>query len=203
MAQGYLAKSASNTEGMSYDAMLYCKTNIAGYFFDGFIKVDVSHNLNITSNPVETGASIVDHAYVLPAEITMQVVMSDVHQSLVPGQFEGGWSRSRTAFDLLRELQRSRIPFSVLCRLGLYENMLIKSLEANDDANTFQALSATVTLVEIPVARVKQVEISKASQTTLSTEMGKVQAVNLSAEEQSTFWVQVLGKDYIPSGRSS
>lgn len=199
MAVGYLAKSATNTEGMSYDALLYCKTNIAGYFFDGFIKVDATHKLNITSNPVETGASIVDHAYVLPANITMEVVMSDVHQSMVPGQFEGGWSRSKTSFEILQQLQRSRIPFSVLCRFGLYENMLIESIQGNDDSETYQALKATVNLVEIPLARVKEVEISKASQTTISTEMGKIQAVNLSTDEQAGFWVQVLGKDYIPS----
>lgn len=54
MSEGYLAKSATDTTGMSYDAMLYCKTNIGGYFFDGFITVDVTSELEITENPVET-----------------------------------------------------------------------------------------------------------------------------------------------------
>ena len=52
--------------------------------------------------------------------------------------------------------------------------MLIKSLSANDDKETFRALQATVTLVEIPVARVKTVKISKASQTTIDTKMAEL-----------------------------
>ena len=87
MADGYLARSATNTDGMTVEAMLYCKTNIAGYFFDGFMDIDVASELEVTENPVETGTAIADHSYVKPTEVTMQVIMSDVHQSLVPGQF--------------------------------------------------------------------------------------------------------------------
>ena len=84
---GYLAKSGSDTTGLSYDAMLFCKTNIAGYFFDGFMSVSHERKLTITQNPVETGASVVDHAYVNPTTVTMKIMMSDVHQSIIPRQF--------------------------------------------------------------------------------------------------------------------
>ena len=53
--------------------------------------------------------------------------------------------------------------------------MLIESISAEDTKETFRALDATVTLVEIPVARVKTVKISKASQTTIDTKMAEVQ----------------------------
>lgn len=186
MADGYLARSATNTDGMTLEAMLYCKTNIAGYFFDGFMDIDVASELEVTENPVETGTVIADHSYVKPTEITMQVIMSDVHQSLVPGQFTGGWSRSVTAYKILKEIQTKRIPIAVLCRLGLFENMVIRRLQANDTADTYQALSATVTLVELPIARVKTVEISLASQTTINTEMGKLQAVDTTDKEDES-----------------
>lgn len=186
MADGYLARSATNTDGMTLEAMLYCKTNIAGYFFDGFMDIDVASELEVTENPVETGTAIADHSYVKPTEITMQVIMSDVHQSLVPGQFTGGWSRSVTAYKILKEIQTKRIPIAVLCRLGLFENMVIRRLQANDTADTYQALSATVTLVELPIARVKTVEISLASQTTINTEMGKLQAVDTTDKEDES-----------------
>lgn len=186
MAGGYLARSATNTDGMTLEAMLYCKTNIAGYFFDGFMDIDVASELEVTENPVETGTAIADHSYVKPTEITMQVIMSDVHQSLVPGQFTGGWSRSVTAYKILKEIQTKRIPIAVLCRLGLFENMVIRRLQANDTADTYQALSATVTLVELPIARVKTVEISLASQTTINTEMGKLQAVDTTDKEDES-----------------
>lgn len=186
MADGYLARSATNTDGMAVEAMLYCKTNIAGYFFDGFMDIDVASELEVTENPVETGTAIADHSYVKPTEVTMQVIMSDVHQSLVPGQFTGGWSRSVTAYKILKEIQTKRIPIAVLCRLGLFENMVIRRLQANDTADTYQALSATVTLAELPIARIKTVEISLASQTTINTEMGKLQAVDTTDKEDES-----------------
>ena len=188
MSEGYIATSGTPTAGLTYDALLYCKTNIGGYFFDGFIKVDHSIELQTTSNPVETGASIVDHAYVKPAELTMKVMMSDVHQSLVPEQFTGASFRSVNAWQVLRKLQSDRIPMSVFTRLGLYTNMLITKLTASDTAETFRALSAEVTLREIPVARVKTVKISSADQTTINTEMGKIEASQINNELQSLLY---------------
>ena len=188
MAEGYLSPNGSPTAGLTYDAMLYCKTNIGGYFFDGFMQVDHNIELQTTENPVETGASIVDHAYVKPAEVVMKVMMSDVHQSLVPGQFTGTRFRSTNAWQVLRKLQSDRSPMSIFTRLGLYTNMLITKLSASDTAETFRALSAEVTLKEIPVARVKTVKISSADQTTVNTEMGKIEASQVGNELQSLLY---------------
>ena len=188
MSEGYIATSGTPTAGLTYDALLYCKTNIGGYFFDGFINVDHTIELQTTSNPVETGASVVDHAYVKPAELVMKVMMSDVHQSLVPGQFTGASFRSVNAWQVLRKLHSDRIPMSVLTRLGLYTNMLITKLTTSDTAETFRALSAEVTLREIPVARVKTVKISSADQTTINTEMGKIEASQINDELQSLLY---------------
>ena len=188
MSEGYIATSGTPTAGLTYDALLYCKTNIGGYFFDGFIQVEHNIELQTTSNPVETGASVVDHAYVKPAELTMEVMMSDVHQSLVPEQFTGASFRSVNAWQVLRKLQSDRIPMSVLTRLGLYTNMLITKLTTSDTAETFRALSAEVTLREIPVARIKTVKISSADQTTINTEMGKIEASQINDELQSLLY---------------
>lgn len=172
---GYLAKSGSDTTGLSYDAMLFCKTNIAGYFFDGFMSVSHERKLTITQNPVETGASVVDHAYVNPTTVTMKIMMSDVHQSIIHGQFSDRTFRHTSAWAILKQIQESRIPVDIFTKLGYYKNMLIESISAEDTKETFRALYATVTLVEIPVARVKTVKISKASQTTIDTKMAEVQ----------------------------
>lgn len=176
---GYLAKSGSDTTGLSYDAMLFCKTNIAGYFFDGFMSVSHERKLTITQNPVETGAAIVDHAYVNPSSVTMQIMMSDVHQSIIPGQFSDLTFRHTSAWAVLKQIQESRIPVDIFTKLGYYKNMLIEEISADDTKETFRALSATVKLTEIPVARVKTVKISKASQTTINTKMAEVQVDNI------------------------
>lgn len=188
MSEGYIATSGTPTAGLTYDALLYCKTNIGGYFFDGFMQVDHTIELQTTENPVETGASVVDHAYVKPAKVVMKVMMSDVHQSLVPDQFSGASFRSVNAWQVLRKLQADRIPMSIFTRLGLYTNMLITSLTASDTPETFRALSAEVTLKEIPVARIKTVKISSADQTTVNTEMGKIEASQINDELQSLLY---------------
>lgn len=171
---GYVSKNLEQFRSIGYDALLYCKTNIAGYFFDGYLDVSINSELEITSHPVETGASIADHAYLKPQEITMTVLMSDVHESLVPGQFTGGWSRSVTAYNVLKKIQSDRITVSVLTRLGLFKNMILKSVIADDTDIELFGLRARVTLVELPVARVRTVEISGADQTTIQTEMGNI-----------------------------
>lgn len=176
---GYLSPSATNTQGISPNALVFCKTNIGGYFFDGFITVTHNKRLEITQNPVETGASIVDHSYVKPATLTMKIVVSDAHASLVQGQFSDSWSRAVSAWNVLKQLQEDRIPVSVLTKLDLYENMLIQNLQATDEANTYTTLSADVTLQEIPIARVRTVKISAADQATLKTEMGKIEVERL------------------------
>lgn len=179
MSDGYLAQPFKEIQNNDYDALLYCKTNIAGFFFDGFLNVSHERKLTTTSSPVETGAAIVDHAYVEPAKITMKIIVSDVHQSLIHGQFDGGYARHTQAWQLLKQLQNDRIPMYVFTKLDTYENMLITSITADDNADTFECLIADVELTEIPVARVKEVKITKADQTTVNTEMGKVTGYNV------------------------
>jgi len=192
MAQGYLSPSVNDPLPSDYDSLIYCKTNIGGYFFDGILNIQHSRQLTITENPVETGASIVDHSYVMPAELTMTVMMSDVHRSIYPGQFEGTKSRSIAAWDILKTIQASRIPVSVFTPLGIYNNMLIQSIQATETAKTVHSLSAEVQLREIPVARIKTVKISSAPQTTGSTNLGQLEATTVSSQLTSILY-QLFG----------
>lgn len=183
---GYLNRAAADFSKTSYQGLLYCKTNIGGYFFDGFLDVTHSSNLEITENQIETGASVVDHAYMKPVTLSMTVLVSDVHQSIVPGQFSEGWRRHTSAWQLLKRLQADRTPLSVFTKLALYDNMLIKSIEAVDTDQTLHSLEAKVTLQEVPVATLKTVKISAADQTTLNAEIGKVNAQYLTNSDWST-----------------
>ena len=183
---GYLNRAAADFSKTSYQGLLYCKTNIGGYFFDGFLDVTHSSNLEITENQIETGASVVDHAYMKPVTLSMTVLVSDVHQSIVPGQFSEGWRRHTSAWQLLKRLQADRTPLSVFTKLTLYDNMLIKTIEAVDTDQTLHSLEAKVTLQEVPVATLKTVKISAADQTTLNAEIGKVNAQYLTNSDWST-----------------
>lgn len=157
--------------------LIYLKTNVAGYFFDAFLRVDHTIKLNITEHPVETGANISDHAYLEPKQLIIEIGMSDSSKSLVAGQFSGGSSRSVTAYKLLKELQSQRVPLQIFTRLGVYKNMLIETISAPDDYKTRYSLNATVTFKEIIIAKTKTVKISARPQVTDSTNMGNKELV--------------------------
>lgn len=158
--------------------LIYLKTNVAGYFFDAFLRVDHTSKLNITSHPVETGANISDHAFLEPAELVIEIGMSDTAKSLVNGQFSDGKSRSVTAFQVLKELQAQRIPLQIHTRLNTYKNMLIETISVPDDYRTLYGLKATVTFREVLIASTKTVKLSARPQVTDSTNMGNVEPVD-------------------------
>ena len=157
--------------------MIYVKTNVGGYFFDAVIRTDHTSRLQITEHPVQTGATITDHAFLQPKELVMEIKMSDVARDRADGQFSGGWSKSVTAYQRLRDLQANRIPIQVLTRLGLYQNMMIEVISAPDDYKTLYGLSATITMKEIMVAEVQTVRISARPQVTNSTQRGTPETV--------------------------
>jgi len=172
------------------------KTNIGGYFFDAFLKLDHSSKLKITEHPVEEGANIADHAYVEPQSLTIEIGMSDACTGLVDGQFEQKYTRSVSAFDTLKTLQEQRIPLKVHTRLKTYENMLIETITVPDDYMTLYGLRATIGLREIIVAKTNTVTMpnrtSSAPQKTGETQKGTVQPISgtntksSSAENKST-----------------
>ena len=189
---GYKSKSSTNTNGLSYEALLTCKTNIGGLFFDGFMKVSHESTLTVTEHPVESGASIVDNSYVNPRTIEMQIMMSDALSSYVEGQFVEKYTRSVSAWDALVKIQEQRIPVSVHTRLATYKNMIIVSLRAEDTSETYNGLNATVSLREIPVARLRTVKISEVPQTTDITSMSTITATNLTQDENNSILYNLM-----------
>ena len=190
---GYYPKTLESFRTMTYDSLLYCKTNIGGYFFVFFLNVNVTSQLEMTSHPVETGSAISDHSYMQPKEVSMTIIMSDVHDSLVPGQFEGSWSRSIKAYEILKKIQEERVPVAVLTRIGLFNNMVIKTLSVDDTEKEVWGLRCNVTLVELPVARVRTVEISLADQTTIETEIGNIMSVYPTEQELESVLSMIAG----------
>lgn len=152
------------------------KTSIGGFIFDAYIRLDHNRKTKITQHPVETGASITDHAYVEPAELIIEVGMSDACVSYIEGQFGTNESRSVAAFKILMDLQEKRIPMDVTTRLKHYKNMLIEAISVPDDWQMANGLKASVTLREIIVVGVKTTKMkSSEPHKTGSTNMGTVQ----------------------------
>ncbi len=170
--------------------LVYCKTNIGGWFFDAILSASHVSRLRITEHPVQTGANIADSSFLEPRELTMEIGCSDVATSIIPGQFTGGWSRSVKAFEILKDLQSQRVPIQILTRLGGYKNMLIETLSAPDDYKTIFGLRATVTFKEVLVATTRTVKVSARPKITDSNNKGKVEPVT----SNSSILQQLFGK---------
>jgi hypothetical protein len=155
--------------------LMYIKTNIGGFFFDAIIRTEHTSTLKMTEHPVQTGANIVDHAYMEPAMLVMEIGMSDAMDSMVQGQFTSRYTKSVSAYQVLLDLQKARLPLQVLTRLNLYQNMLIEEITAPDDFKTQFGLRCTVTMKEIFVVEVSTTTVSARPQSTGSTNKGAVQ----------------------------
>lgn len=100
---------------------------------DVIVKERHTHELGITSDPIETGAEVNDHAYKKPKRI----------------ELEFGAGQASETFNALVQLQESRQPFNVVSGLYIYTNMLIETLNADRDMLYSRVCSGRAALQEI------------------------------------------------------
>lgn len=150
------------------------RISIGGLMFDAVIKTDHSSKVTATSHPVEGGANITDHAFVEPAEVTIEIGMTDCN----------GVGVSDKMFSALQSLQNSRRPISIQTRFKRYSNMLIMSMSVPDDYTTMNALKAVLMCKEILIVGTATVAITASGQgqKTGSTNKGTVQAQSASGK---------------------
>ena len=110
------------------------KIKIGSVTIDASIKEDHESNCELTENPIESGADVIDHVSMLPKKLSIEGVVSDSPVSyfeIDPStgkistnfNFFGTSSRSKDAYDTLIKLQESRTPFKVVTGLKVYDNM--------------------------------------------------------------------------------
>lgn len=179
------------------------KWPIGGVYFDGIMRTEHTSRIRPTQYPVQTGVTMTDHAVIEPAELTIEVMMSDCHtmpfvanepildavyqamQSTtmmfsnfmqVKNSADTAENRSVHAWAMLKKMQLSRIPITVETRLQTYENMLIEELSAPDDIKTLNVLKCTVRLREIIFAYVAETQVSARAAATKQTNGGQTPA---------------------------
>jgi hypothetical protein len=89
--------------------------------------------IEITANPIETGAEVNDHAYVKPKKVTLDAADES----------------AAAAYNALVAFQESRVPFYLVTGLTVYPNMLIKMITADRDKTYSNVLRASVDLQEV------------------------------------------------------
>lgn len=117
------------------------------------VSESTNDTLTITKQPVQQGASIVDHAYKEPTTFSMNIFFRDnLSKSL-----------SKVYQELL-DLQVSREPFSVITPKRIYSNMLISTLTQTTDKNTESCLSIAISFQEIIRVAVGTTQVPRAKQ---------------------------------------
>ncbi len=168
------------------------------FYFDAVFHLDHYQELTATRHPIQSGASIVDHAFLEPARLVMEIGMSDAMESFIAGQFTSDNSKSVSAYQTLLQLQSLRIPLTVNTRLNQYQNMLIRSLRAPDSVRTGHGLRVLVTLEEIIVAPVVTNTQSARPDQSSSTNDGTKQPENVPADVQKYLDVLKNGMETPP-----
>lgn len=124
------------------------------FTFDAVFSVEHRANVTATQHPVQAGASVADHAFVEPEEISLEIGMSDT-------ALDASADHSVNAFAQLRAIMDAREPVRLITRLRSYDNMLITSLSAPDDYTTMYSLKASVMLQRINIVSVSVISIQQ------------------------------------------
>ena len=139
------------------------------YVFDAVLELEHEQRLEKTRHPVQTGADISSHAYLMPATCAMFVGMSDamdqyaVAATVAPAlpyqypnytQWTGAATKSVSAYQTMLNLQAARIPLMVTTRLRTYTNMVVTNISPREDFKTTTGLRMRVVFEQIFTATV-------------------------------------------------
>lgn len=138
-------------------ATMIVSPTFGNFVFDAVFSTDHSANLTVTQHPVQSGASISDHAYMEPDEVSIEIGMTDVASDVA----SAGTSRSVNAYTQLRAIMEQREPVTLITRLKTYQNMIITSMSAPDDHTTMHALRASIYFCQINVVSVSTISVQE------------------------------------------
>lgn len=147
----------NDLESSGNDMVLLSNKRIGELVISVLISENHDDKLTITDHPVHRGASISDHAYMMPRKVTLQCGWSNADYAALEGAPVSGSGNGLPTsaqyvdgvYNQLLNLQRSAQPFELVTSRRRYENMLIESLSVTHDATTSGALRVTAGLREV------------------------------------------------------
>lgn len=133
-----------------------------------------SDQLDITDHPVERGAMITDHAFMLPVSVVITCGWSNSPpaRGFIANPVQGVLTESprvltvQEVYEKLRALMTGREIFDVLTGKRKYKNMMLKSLETETDKETENVLLVTATFREVIIVGTEVVTLGAAVDST-------------------------------------
>lgn len=169
---------------MGSNATMIVSPTYGRMVFDAVFSTDHSASLTVTQHPVQSGASVADHSFMEPDEVSIEIGMTDVAAIA-----SGGASRSVNAYTQLRSIMELREPITLVTRLKVYRNMLITSISAPEDYKTMHALRAAIYFQNINMVNVSTVTVQEtvtSSRTTSSSSSSKSSSSGSSSAKSSS-----------------
>ena len=132
---------------------------------DCAIEENHQDEIAITEHPVEQGASITDHAYIKPAEVTLRWGWSNSSPAnagslfgLLPSFGAASEQYIKDVYDNLLTLQQTRKLLTIVTGKRKYDNMLIQSLSTRTDNTSEYALIIIAKCRQIIIVQTSAVE---------------------------------------------
>ncbi len=143
--------------------------DIDGVKIDGILTENTDVKVRVTTNPIESGADIIDHVIKVPVNLTLEGVITDTPlgaaafanignaiggaidslTGLVGSSESQGLSRSQQGYKMLVDLLKKRELISIKTKLSEYDNLVFQSIIVNQDKNTSRAVFFTATFIEV------------------------------------------------------
>jgi hypothetical protein len=185
---GFLINTATGTNQIVQDTI---------FVFDAVIRTEHQQRVEKTEHPIQTGANISDHAYIMPARVELEIGMSDAMDSYVPGSWSDNPSKSVSAYQTMVALSKARTPVTLTTRLAVYQNMLLTVIHSPDTVETRFGLKATLVFEELFTGTVTTRQVSARPDLTGQSNPGNRQGLPVPADVLASF--QVTAPTTVPN----
>ena len=118
---------------------------------DVTLDASLSHSMTVTEFPVEDGASISDHAQVMPARVTIRSIVSSTPLRVFSFDPIVGDARPRAAFEVMTELQTNKERVRIVTDRKTYDDMMLTGLDTPIRKDTKHAFMFTASFREVRI----------------------------------------------------
>jgi hypothetical protein len=144
--------------------------------FQATVTIEENSNdeLEITSHPVQQGASITDHSYMKPAMLTVRALYTDNPSKLVE------------VYAQLQKMQTDRIPMKVVTGKRTYNNMLMRSLSQTNGSTSENILQVSFDLQEVFITALEVASVPPRERQAQPENTGKIEQAGKKAVQEAT-----------------
>lgn len=137
--------------------------------------------IELTENPIETGAKVNDHATVKSKKVSFDVADEN----------------AASTFNALVRFQESRVPFVLVTGLTVYDNMLIKSIDADRDETFSRVLRAKIDIQEAVIVSTATAAVNESAAPTPRGKAGGKKSTSAASPSKSA------SKDAVTADRAT